>query len=152
MSQFTVTIQTICTSAGSLRWTRSISHLPACVISSTIYTSMTSAMVCLIYQYSITYGMIVSVLMTDPAIGYLPGQGYEPYDRGTQLDVWVKTPNGSASLGVVWPGTFYPIWGRKNIFSSYIQASPFSQVRSSMESYVRFYHTSLDWFHPKISE
>ena len=70
---------------------------------------MTSAMVCLIYQYSITYGMIVSVLMTDPAIGYLPGQGYEPYDRGTQLDVWVKTPNGSASLGVVWPGTFYPI-------------------------------------------
>lgn len=57
--------------------------------------------------------MIVSVLMTDPAIGYLPGQGYEPYDRGTQLDVWVKTPNGSASLGVVWPGAFYPIWKRK---------------------------------------
>jgi hypothetical protein len=57
--------------------------------------------------------MIVSVLMTDPAIGYLPGQGYEPYDLGTQLDVWVKTPNGSASLGVVWPGTFYPIRRRR---------------------------------------
>jgi alpha-glucosidase len=51
----------------------------------------------------------VSVLMTDPAVEYLPGQGYEPYDRGTELDVWVKTPNGSASLGVVWPGKFYKI-------------------------------------------
>ncbi|KAF8496804.1 alpha-glucosidase [Russula emetica] len=51
------------------------------------------------------------VLMTDPAVGYLPGQGYETYDRGTELDVWVKTPNGSASLGVVWPGvTVYPDW------------------------------------------
>ena len=50
---------------------------------------------------------MVSVLMTDPAVGYLPDQGYEPYDRGTELDVWVKTPDGSASLGVVWPGMFY---------------------------------------------
>ena len=48
-----------------------------------------------------------SVLMTDPAVGYLPGQGYEPYDRGTELDLWLKTPDGSASLGVVWPGMFY---------------------------------------------
>jgi hypothetical protein len=51
--------------------------------------------------------------MTDPAVGYLPGQGYEPYDRGTELDVWLKTPNGNASLGVVWPGMFYRIWRRK---------------------------------------
>lgn len=50
---------------------------------------------------------MIPVLMTDPAVGYLPGQGYGPYDRGTELDLWVKTPNGSASLGVVWPGMFY---------------------------------------------
>jgi hypothetical protein len=49
---------------------------------------------------------MASVLMTDPAVGYLPGQGYSPYDLGTQLDLWLKAPNGSASLGVVWPGTF----------------------------------------------
>ena len=54
-----------------------------------------------------TCDIMVSVLMTDPAVGYLPGQGYEPYDRGTELDLWVKTPNGSASLGVVWPGKFF---------------------------------------------
>jgi alpha-glucosidase len=53
--------------------------------------------------------IMVSVLMTDPAVGYLPGQGYEPYDRGTGLDLWIKTPNGSPSLGVVWPGMFYQI-------------------------------------------
>ncbi|KAI0255275.1 alpha-glucosidase [Lactifluus subvellereus] len=51
------------------------------------------------------------VLMTDPAVAYLPGQDYGPYDRGTQLDVWLKAPNGSASLGVVWPGvTVFPDW------------------------------------------
>ena len=54
-----------------------------------------------------TCDVMVSVLMTDPAVGYLPGQGYEPYDRGTALDLWVKTPDGSASLGVVWPGKFF---------------------------------------------
>ena len=56
---------------------------------------------------STTGDIVILVLMTDPAVGYLPGQGYEPYDRGTELDLWVKTPNGSASLGVVWPGKFY---------------------------------------------
>ena len=45
-----------------------------------------------------------AVLMTDPAVGYLPGENYGPYDRGTDLDVWIKAPNGSASLGLVWPG------------------------------------------------
>jgi hypothetical protein len=43
--------------------------------------------------------------MTDPAVAYLPGQGYGPYDRGTQDDVWLKNANGSAHLGLVWPGT-----------------------------------------------
>jgi len=47
-----------------------------------------------------------SVLMTDPAVAYVPGQGYDPYDLGTQLDLWLKAPNASASLGVVWPGMF----------------------------------------------
>lgn len=47
--------------------------------------------------------------MTDPAVAYLPGEGYGPYDRGTDMDVWIKAPNGSASLGLVWPGvTVYP--------------------------------------------
>lgn len=45
--------------------------------------------------------------MTDASIGYMPGQCYGPYDRGTSLDVWLKplkAPNGSDSLGLVWPG------------------------------------------------
>ena len=46
------------------------------------------------------------VLMTDPAVAYLPGQGYAPYDNGKKLDVWLKAPNGSESLGVVWPGEY----------------------------------------------
>lgn len=56
--------------------------------------------------------MVILVLMTDPAVAYLPDQGYGTYDRGTQLDVWLKAPNGSASLGVVWPGLFRLLLGR----------------------------------------
>ena len=44
------------------------------------------------------------VLMTDPAVGYLPGESYGPYDRGTAADIWLKAEDGSASLGLVWPG------------------------------------------------
>ncbi|EIM82359.1 alpha-glucosidase [Stereum hirsutum FP-91666 SS1] len=56
------------------------------------------------------------ILMTDPAVGYLPGDDYGPYDRGTEMDVWIKAPNGSASLGLVWPGvTVYPDWFHPNI-------------------------------------
>ncbi len=69
---------------------------------------------------------MVSVLMTDPAIGYLPGQGYGTYDRGTELDVWLKTPNGSFSLGVVWPGVFYQICeSEKNFKPIYIGVTVF---------------------------
>ncbi|EMD34263.1 glycoside hydrolase family 31 protein [Gelatoporia subvermispora B] len=51
------------------------------------------------------------VLMTDPAVAYLPDQGYGPYDRGSALDIWLKAPNGSFSLGAVWPGvTVFPDW------------------------------------------
>lgn len=42
--------------------------------------------------------------MTDPAVAYTPGQGYGPFDRGTASDVWLKLPNGSYELSVVWPG------------------------------------------------
>jgi alpha-glucosidase len=45
------------------------------------------------------------VLMTDPAVAYLPGQNYGAYDRGAAADIWLKAANGSYSLGVVWPGT-----------------------------------------------
>jgi alpha-glucosidase len=42
--------------------------------------------------------------MTDPAVAYLPGDTYAPYNRGAVDDVWMKSANGSASLGLVWPG------------------------------------------------
>ena len=45
-----------------------------------------------------------SVLMTDPAVAYLPKSGYGAYDRGKDLDIWLKAENGSDFLGVVWPG------------------------------------------------
>lgn len=58
------------------------------------------------------------ILMTDPAIAYLPGEGYGTYDRGTQADVWLKAENGSAFLGAVWPGvTVFPDWSSPNIQS-----------------------------------
>ncbi|KIJ63376.1 glycoside hydrolase family 31 protein [Hydnomerulius pinastri MD-312] len=51
------------------------------------------------------------VLMTDPAVPYLPGQGYGPYNRGTADDIFMKMPNGSQALGLVWPGvTVFPDW------------------------------------------
>ncbi|EGN96446.1 glycoside hydrolase family 31 protein [Serpula lacrymans var. lacrymans S7.3] len=51
------------------------------------------------------------VLMTDPAVAYLPDDGYGAYDRGSEMDIWVKSANGSNSLGLVWPGvTVFPDW------------------------------------------
>ncbi|KAI8974202.1 alpha-glucosidase [Trametes punicea] len=52
------------------------------------------------------------VLMTDPAVAYLPGEGYGPFDRGTAADVWLKAANDSSPfLGAVWPGvTVFPDW------------------------------------------
>lgn len=47
----------------------------------------------------------VLVLMTDPAVAYAPNGGYGPYDRGHALDVFLKSSNGTESLGVVWPGS-----------------------------------------------
>lgn len=55
------------------------------------------------------------VLMTDPAVPYLPGGDYEPYNKGHELDVFLKAPNGSESLGLVWPGvTVFPDWFATN--------------------------------------
>lgn len=53
--------------------------------------------------------------MTDPAVAYLPGENYGPYERGTTDDVWLKSPNGSATLSLVWPGTS----GAPSILSSF---------------------------------
>jgi hypothetical protein len=44
------------------------------------------------------------VLMNDPGVAYLPGQGYGAFDRGAADDVFLKQANGSVALGVVWPG------------------------------------------------
>ncbi|KAI0648521.1 alpha-glucosidase [Trametes meyenii] len=52
------------------------------------------------------------VLMTDPAVAYLPDEGYGPFNRGTEADIWLKAENGSSPfLGAVWPGvTVFPDW------------------------------------------
>ena len=48
-------------------------------------------------------------MMTDPAVAYQPDQGYGTFDRGLEAGVFLKEPNGSLSLGVVWPGvTVFP--------------------------------------------
>lgn len=47
---------------------------------------------------------IRTVLITDLHIAYLPGQGYKPYDEGAAGDHFVKNPDGSTYVGVVWPG------------------------------------------------
>jgi len=49
--------------------------------------------------------------MTDPAVAYVPGQGYAPYNDGKTLDIWLKAANGSDILGLVRPGvTVFPDW------------------------------------------
>ncbi|ESK89121.1 alpha-glucosidase [Moniliophthora roreri MCA 2997] len=51
------------------------------------------------------------IVMTDPAVAYFPDESYAPLDRGTELDLWLKWPNGSYIIGVVWPGpTVFPDW------------------------------------------
>ncbi|KAF5348995.1 hypothetical protein D9758_012736 [Tetrapyrgos nigripes] len=56
------------------------------------------------------------ILMTDPAVAFTPDEDYAPFHRGTDLDVWLKLPNGSFSLAIVWPGvTVYPDWFHPDI-------------------------------------
>ncbi len=44
------------------------------------------------------------VNITDLHIAHVPGQGYAPYDSGHAGDQFVKNPDGSEFVGVVWPG------------------------------------------------
>ncbi|KAF9016822.1 alpha-glucosidase [Hymenopellis radicata] len=56
------------------------------------------------------------VVMTDPAVASV--DGYGAYERGTSMDLWLKSPDGSYSRGVVWPGvTVYPDWFHPNMQS-----------------------------------
>jgi alpha-glucosidase len=45
-----------------------------------------------------------TILITDLHIKKDPSHGYAPYDSGMKNDVFVKNPDGSVLVGVVWPG------------------------------------------------
>jgi alpha-glucosidase len=45
-----------------------------------------------------------TVVITDLHIADLPNAGYKPYDQGAAGDHFVKNPDGSTYVGVVWPG------------------------------------------------
>jgi alpha-glucosidase len=45
-----------------------------------------------------------TILITDLHIKKDPNHGYAPYDSGMKNDVFVKNPDGSTYVGVVWPG------------------------------------------------
>jgi alpha-glucosidase len=45
-----------------------------------------------------------TVVITDLHIADLPNAGYKPYDQGIAGDHFVKNPDGSTYIGVVWPG------------------------------------------------
>ena len=44
------------------------------------------------------------ILITDLHIKKNPGHGYAPFDSGMKNDVFVKNPDGSVYVGMVWPG------------------------------------------------
>ncbi len=44
------------------------------------------------------------VTITDLHIAHLPGQGYMPYDTGHAGNNFVKNPDGTEFVGIVWPG------------------------------------------------
>ena len=45
-----------------------------------------------------------TVVITDLHIADLPNSGYKPYDEGVAGDHFVKNPDGSTYVGIVWPG------------------------------------------------
>ncbi len=45
-----------------------------------------------------------TVTITDLHIAHAPNQGYSPYDTGAAGDHFVKNPDGTEFVGVVWPG------------------------------------------------
>ncbi len=55
-----------------------------------------------------------TVVITDLHIADLPNAGYKPYDEGLNGDHFVKNPDGSTYVGVVWPGkAVFPDFTRK---------------------------------------
>jgi len=54
-----------------------------------------------------------TVVITDLHIADLPNQGYKPYDEGVAGDHFVKNPDGSTYVGIVWPG--------KSVFPDFTQ-------------------------------
>ncbi|KAI0735986.1 glycosyl hydrolases family 31-domain-containing protein [Earliella scabrosa] len=48
---------------------------------------------------------------------------YDPYTRGTELDVFIKNPNDTEYLGQVWPGyTVFPDWYAENAQAYWAEA------------------------------
>jgi len=45
-----------------------------------------------------------TVVITDLHMADLPNSGYKPYDEGVAGDHFVKNPDGSTYVGIVWPG------------------------------------------------
>jgi len=55
-----------------------------------------------------------TIVITDLHIADLPNAGYKPYDEGAAGDHFVKNPDGSTYVGVVWPGkSVFPDFTRK---------------------------------------
>jgi alpha-glucosidase len=55
-----------------------------------------------------------TVVITDLHLADLPNAGYKPYDEGTAGDHFVKNPDGTPFVGVVWPGkSVFPDFTRK---------------------------------------
>jgi len=55
-----------------------------------------------------------TVVITDLHIADLPNAGYKPFDEGSAGDHFVKNPDGTPFVGVVWPGkALFPDFTRK---------------------------------------
>ncbi|KAL6305606.1 glycosyl hydrolases family 31-domain-containing protein [Sparassis latifolia] len=65
---------------------------------------------------------------------------YDPYIRGTELDVWIKNPDGSQYIGQVWPGyTVFPDWFAENTQTFWTEA-----LRNWSDSGIEFSGIWLD--------
>ncbi|KAI0756205.1 glycosyl hydrolases family 31-domain-containing protein [Daedaleopsis nitida] len=63
--------------------------------------------------------------IVDAAVPHLTNDTdvYDPYTRGVEFDVWIKSPDGSEYIGNVWPGyTVFPDWFAKNMGSVWTEA------------------------------
>jgi alpha-glucosidase len=57
---------------------------------------------------------IRTVVITDLHVASLPNSSYKPYDEGIAGDHFVKNPDGTTYVGVVWPGkAVFPDFTRK---------------------------------------